>query len=299
MYLMLVLFCGLMAGNTALTKLFQKKTPSGLFHLIIYNIINALFACGFFLVSAKFKINLNVPTIIYSVVYALIICVNLSAQIFAYSKAPVSIVTLMSMGGGILIPSIFGIVRFGEPLTARLIISSVLIITASFLPFVGKRKNEKPFSLAAVLTCLLMFVLAGLSVILLKLYAVDTTVCDSTSMFFLTNAAIVLVCLIALGIYIAKDKAVRSGDGVISNVIHAYKPFHIFLIVSKTALANFSSLVQIIILAEMSASTFSILSSSMSLIGASAISAFLFREKQGIGTVFAVILAIAAIVVNP
>ena len=102
---------------------------------------------------------------IYSVVYALIICVNLSAQIFAYSKAPVSIVTLMSMGGGILIPSIFGIVWFGEPLTARLIISSLLIITASFLPFVGKRGEEKPFSLAAVLTCLLMFVLAGLSVI--------------------------------------------------------------------------------------------------------------------------------------
>ena len=299
MYLMLVLYCGFMTANTALTKLFQKTTPAGLFHLIIYNIINALFACGFFYVSAGFKIAVNVPTVIYSVVYALIICVNLSAQIFAFSKAPVSVVTLMSMAGGILLPSVFGIMWFGEPLTLRLVISSILIIAAAFLPFAGKKDDRKGFSAAAVLTCILMFVLNGASGVLIKLYAVDTTVCDSTSMFFLTNAAIVFVCFIALGIFVANSRELRSEGDVARKILRAYTPLQSLLIVSKTALANFGSIVQVIVLAEMSVSTFSVLSSSMLLVGASAVSAFIFREKQTKGTILAVLFAIAAIAINP
>ena len=288
-----------MTANTALTKVFQKTTPAGLFYLIIYNIINALFACGFFYVSAGFKISINAPTAVYSVVYALIICINLSAQIFAFSKAPVSVVTLMSMAGGILLPSIFGIIWFDEPLTVRLIISSILIITAAFLPFVGKQNEKKELTLSAILTCLLMFVLNGASVILLKLYAVDKSVCDSDSLFFLTNVAIVLVCVAALGVFITKDKSFRAEGDIVKRIFCAYTPVQALLIVSKTAFANLSSLVQVVILAEMSASTFSVLSSSMLLVGASAVSAFIFREKQTKGTILAVIFAIAAIAINP
>ena len=298
MYLLLGVFCGLMTANTALTKVFQKKTPSDFFHLIMYNIINALFACAFFAVSAGFRISLNTPTVIYSVVYAIIICVNLSAQIFAFSKAPVSVVTLMSMAGGVLLPPMFGIVWFNEPLTLRLIVSSILIIIAAFLPFAGKAGEKKRFTLAAVLTCILMFVLSGLSVILIKLYAVDTTVCDSTSMFFLTNVAIVFVCIAALSIFILKSGEMQSSEAF-PKIFRAFTIGQTLLIVSKAALANLSSLVQVVILAEMSASTFSVLNSSLTLIGASAVSAFIFREKQGIGTIFAVIFAIAAIAVNP
>lgn len=301
MYLLLVLFCALMTGNTALTKVFQKKTPSDLFHLIMYNIINALFACVFFFVSAGCKININGPTLVYAVVYALIICVNLSAQIFAFSKAPVSVVTLMTMAGGVLLPSVFGIAWFNEPPTVRLLISSILIITAAFLPFVGKPGEKKRFSLAAVLTCMLMFVLSGLSVILIKLYTsheASGIVCSSTSMFFLTNVAIVFVCIIALTIFVLKNGGFER-DKTMPQIFHAFTLGQTLLIFSKTVLANFSSLVQVIVQAGMSASTFSVLNSSMTLIGASAVSAFLFREKQGLGTLFAVILAIAAIIANP
>lgn len=299
MYLMLVLYCGFMTANTALTKLFQKKTPAGLFHLIIYNIINALFACGFFAVTAKFKVSLNAPTAIYSVVYALIICINLSAQIFAYSKTAVSVVTLVSMAGGILLPSIFGIVWFHDPLTWRLVVSSILIIVAAFLPFVGTKGEKKGFTISSLFTCLLMFVLNGASVILLKLYAVDATVCDSDSLFFYTNVAIVLVCFVALGVFVAKDKELKDEGKIMKRIVCAYTPLQSLLIVSKTALANLGSLVQVVVLAEMSAPTFSVLSSSMLLIGVSAVSAFIFREKQTKGTIFAVIFAIAAIVINP
>lgn len=297
MYLMLVLYCVLSVGGTVLMKVFQKTTSSGLFYLIMYNIINGLFACGFFFVSAGFRINLNLPTVVYAVVYALVICINLSAQILAFSKVSVSVVTIVSMAGGILFPSIFGIIWFDESITWRLVLSSVLIIAASVLPFLSEKEEKeekKSFSLAAMLICFLMAVLAGVSTILIKLYAVDTSVCDSTSMFFLTNVAIVAICFVALVIYMMKNR----GQSV-KSIVFAFSPLQLLTIVSKTAVVNLASIVQVKVLAEMSASTFSVLGSSICLVGTGLASWLIFREKQTKGAILALICAIAAIVVNP
>ena len=292
MYLLLFVSALLMTANTALTKLFQKTTPSGVFHMLVYNLINAAFACVFFWVSAGFKINMNIATVIYAVVYALIICVNLSAQIFAFSRAPVSVVTLMTMAGGVLLPAVFGIVKFGEMLTLKLAVSSVLIIIAAVLPFVGKKGEKKAFSASAVAMCALMFVLSGLSVILLKLYALDERVCDSESMFFLTNAAIVVICIAVLAVMGIKSEE----KGFSGKILRAYTPLQALNIVSKTALANIASVLQVIILAEMAASTFSVLNSALTLLGAGIVSALFFREKQSVPSVAALVLAI---VINP
>ncbi|MBQ3224215.1 MAG: hypothetical protein IJB42_00755 [Oscillospiraceae bacterium] len=295
MYLLLFVSALLMTANTALTKLFQKTTPSGVFHMLVYNLINAAFACVFFWVSAGFKINMNIATVIYAVVYALIICVNLSAQIFAFSRAPVSVVTLMTMAGGVLLPSVFGIMRFGEMLTLKLAVSSVLIIIAAVLPFVGKKGEKKAFSASAVAMCALMFVLSGLSVILLKLYALDARVCNSESMFFLTNAAIVVICIAVLAVMGIKSEE----KGFSGKILRAYTPLQALNIVSKTALANIASVLQVIILAEMAASTFSVLNSALTLLGAGIVSALFFREKQSVPSVVALVLAILAIAINP
>ena len=297
MYLMLVLYCVLSVGGTVLMKVFQKTTSSGLFYLIMYNIINGLFACGFFFVSAGFRINLNLPTVVYAVVYALVICINLSAQILAFSKVSVSVVTIVSMAGGILFPSIFGIIWFDESITWRLVLSSVLIIAASVLPFLSEKEEKeekKSFSLAAMLICFLMAVLAGVSTILIKLYAVDTSVCDSTSMFFLTNVAIVAICVVALVIYMVKNRGQS-----LKSIVCAFSPLQLLTIVSKTAVVNLASIVQVKVLAEMSASTFSVLGSSICLVGTGLASWLIFREKQTKGAILALICAIAAIAINP
>ena len=297
MYLMLVLYCVLNVGGTVLMKVFQKSTSAGLFYLIMYNIINGLFACAFFFVSAGFKISLNLPTVVYAVVYALVICINLSAQILAFSKVSVSVVTIVSMAGGILFPSIFGIIWFSEAITWRLVLSTVLIIAASVLPFVSDKQEKaekKSFSFASVLICLLMSVLAGVSTILIKLYAVDKSVCDSTSMFFLTNVAIVAICFVALVIYMIKNR-----EQSVKSIVCAFSPLQLLTIVSKTAVVNLASIAQVKVLAEMSASTFSVLGSSICLVGTGVASWLIFREKQTKGTVLALLSAIAAIIVNP
>ena len=213
-----------MTSNTALTKVFQKGLGEGIFPLIVYNIINAVIACCFFSISSKFDINLNTATVIYAFVYALIICINLSAQVFAFSKAPVSVVTIVSMAGGILLPTLFGVVWFEENITLRLVLSSVFIMLAAFLPFAGNKGEKKAFSIFTIFICALMFVLNGASVILLKLYAIDEikkNVCDSTSMFFMTNVAILVVCLAALLVFGIKNPVFFTNGKIIPKVFSA------------------------------------------------------------------------------
>ncbi len=297
MYILMLVQALLMTGNTALTKVFQKTSESDLFHLAVYNLINALIACIYFYIAAAFTIDINVPTVIYSVVYALIIFINISVQIIAMAQAPVSVVVLSTMAGGVLIPSVFGIIYFDEPLTVNLVISSILIIVAAVLPFMGKRTNKKKLSGLAAIMCAVMFLLNGASVVLMQLYAKDVRVCDSTSMFFLTNVAIVVICVVVLRLFIMKKTLLKKES--IFEVHKAFNGKQKLTIASKTALANIASILQMIILAKMNASTFAILNSSLSLIGAAAVSALLFGEKQKKSGIVAVALAIIAIIINP
>lgn len=296
MYFLLVLSVLLMTCNTALTKIFQTTTRSDVKSLAMYNLINALIACGFFYVGAGFRVTVNWQTGVYALVYAAIICVNLSAQVYAMTKVTVSLVTLMTVAGGVLIPAVFGIVYYGEVLTIRLALSAVLIIGATVLPFVGQKQNLR-ITPVAILICAILFVLSGASVILMQLYARDSRVCDSQSFFLLTNAVIVLMCLGVLGGVLIKEPG--FGIASIRRLWGIFTGQQVLTIGAKTALANICSILQVLILRQMDASTYAVLNSSLSLIGATAVSALCFREKQGKANGVAVVLAITALIVNP
>ena len=282
MYGLLFLSVAIMTGNTALTKLFQRSVRFDLGSMAMYNLINALFACVFFYVGAGFRIHTNGLTLMYALVYALIICVNLSAQILALTLVPVPVTTLMSVAGGVLLPAVFGIVYYREPLTLRLVLSVILILAATALPLSGEKNTV---GIKGIGACLVMFLLGGGSVILVQLYSRAEGVCDSQSFFFLTNAVIGALCLaLVLG------QGVKLGFGKLT----VFSAKQLGMLGAKTATANIVSMLQVPILRVMEASTYAVLNSSLSLVGAAALSAFGFREKQTKKSILAVLLAIAA-----
>ena len=288
MYGLLLLSVLIMTGNTALTKVFQRSVRFDLKSMAMYNLINALLACVFFFAGAGFRIRVNGPTLGYALVYALIVCVNLSAQILAMTLVPVPVTTLMSMAGGVLIPAVFGVLYNGEALTVRLVLSVVLILAATVLSLSGGFGTVSP---KGVIACVVMFLLGGASVVLVQLYSRAEGVCDSQSFFFLTNAVIALLCLILV-----------LGQGMQSGFVELWNLFslrQLGLIAAKTATANLSSMLQVPILRMMEASTYAVLNSSLSLLGSVALSSFCFREKQTKRSILAVFLAIGAMVVNP
>jgi len=288
MYGLLLLSVFLMTVNTGLTKVFQRSVRFDLKSMAMYNLINALLACGIFFFSAGCRISANLPTLVYALLYAAVICVNLSAQILALALVPVPVTTLMSVAGGVLIPAVFGVMYYGEPLTWRLILSVVLILGATALPLSGG-VGEISFKGAAA--CVIMFLLGGASVILVQLYSRDPRVCDANSFFFLTNGVIALLCLgLVLG------QGFRTGFRELPRLFSLRQ---LGMIAGKTALANACSMLQVPILRQMAASTYAVLNSSMSLLGSVALSTLCFREKQTKKGLLAVLLAIAALAVNP
>ena len=62
---------------------------------------------------------------------------------------------------------------------------------------------------------------------------------------------------------------------------------------------NIVSVLQVVVLAVVPASAYAVLNSSIILIGGFAVSLLVFKEKQSLGNILAVILAIAAIIINP
>lgn len=288
MYGLLLLSVLLMTANTALTKVFQCSVRFDLKSMAVYNLLNALLACVIFFATAGFRIRVNAATLVYALIYAAIICVNLSAQILALALVPVPVTTLMSVAGGVLLPSVFGVVWYGEPLTVRLVLSILLILLATALPLWGGVGAVSGKGAAA---CVVMFLLGGASVILVQLYSRDSGVCDSNSFFFLTNAVIAVLCL---GLTLAGD--IRQG---IKDALFLFSPKQLGMIGGKTVLANLCSMLQVLILRQMAASTYAVLNSSLSLLGSVALSALCFREKQTKKGLLAVLFAIAALAVNP
>lgn len=288
MYGLLLLSVLLTTANTGLTKVFQRSVRFDLKTMSMYNLVNACLACVIFFASAGFRIRVNLPTLVYALIYAAVICVNLSAQILALALVPVPITTLMSVAGGVLIPAVFGVVYYGEPLTWRLVLSVILILTATALPLSGGMGGV---SLKGAAACAVMFLLGGASVILVQLYSRDTGVCDANSFFFLTNLVIALLCLVLV--------LFLKGTGGLRALLRLFSPGQLGMIAGKTVLANGCSMLQVPILRQMAASTYAVLNSSLSLLGSVALSVFCFREKQSKKGLIAVLLAIAALAANP
>ncbi len=297
MYILLVISSLLSVGYTALTKSFQQKTESGIRHLMMYNLINASFGCVYFFIASGFTVDVNMPTFIYAVVYAITDIAMLSFQIFALECVSVSVVAVLAMSGSILIPSLFGITYFGEAVTVRLVISSVLIVTASVLPFIRGKAGDKRLSWKTVFICAMVFLMNGAPVVQMQLYAKDTRVCSSLSYFLLTNIMIVTVCAMMLRFAILK-KSFFSQNGR-REILSIYTLPQAANIGVRTAMMNIASVLQVVVLAVVPASAYAVLNSSIILIGGFLVSLLVFKEKQSIGNILAVILAIAAIVINP
>ena len=297
MYIMLVISSLLSVGYTALTKSFQQKTESGIRHLMMYNLINASFGCVYFFIASGFTVDVNMLTFIYAVVYAITDIAMLSFQIFALECVSVSVVAVLAMSGSILIPSLFGIGYFGEAVTVRLVISSVLIVAASVLPFIRGKAEDKKLSWKTAFICAMVFLMNGAPVVQMQLYAKDTRVCSSLSYFLLTNIMIVTVCATVLRFAILK-KSFFSKNGR-RELLGIYTLPQAANIGIRTAMMNITSVLQVVVLAVVPASAYAVLNSSIILIGGFLVSLLVFKEKQSLGNVLAVILAIAAIVINP
>ena len=289
-YLLLGISAILGMISTVLAKKFQINMFFSKLNFMRYCFINSLVACIYFLAASGFRIELNGITLVFAVVYAVDVFSSLIIQLYVYSAISISLSSVLSMSGTIILPTLFGIVFFKEAVTIRMLLSLVLILLAVVLP--GVKGAQLQRNKKTLIICFIFFGVNGLAVILSQLYAKNPHVCSANSYFFVTNVILGVVCAFYLFRNYIKYGAQQDKKTALSAQ-------QIGNIVIRTVLSNVCAVLSILLLKEMEVSMYTILSAALGLIGNVIISKLVFKEQVDKETLAAVVLAIGAIAANP
>lgn len=284
-YLLFIVLLCIGPANSILNKKFQMGFKNDTIHFVQYNLVNAFFGTVIFLILSGFNISINMPTFIYSIIFSLIVVLSLCNNILMLSTNSIYVSGVTSSAGSLIITTIFGILFFNEPWSARTFVPLILMFFAAIIPYFRKRTT---FTKNQFLICLLSFMLAGWSPVISKFYALDPDVCDTTSWFFLTNALIFIFCGIFLVFYSAKHKSFTFD-------LNFKQAANIF---ARTLLSNISSLLTVVVLGWMDFLFYTIVSSAFGKISSFILSKYCFKEHTTIETYISLVLAITAIVVK-
>lgn len=289
------LFGVVQAGNiisSVLGKKFQLGIKNTLPAMIMYNLINALFGTAYFYLICKCNIEMNLITFLFSVVYALIVINSLAVGTAILSKVSIPFSAIVGMSGSVIGSAFFGVLLFGEPMTAKQSFAMILLVGA--VAVTALKSPELRHKNNSVIVCIWYFLTGFLTSPFIKLYTATPGTLNANSMFFMTNLmSVVIAALYVIFYIIRRGKLVAESDfsGVLNKV-------SIINIASRTAISNINSVIGVIIIAEMDLTMYNILSSSLGLIANGCISKFVFREKLFRENYISIILAILAIIVR-
>ena len=284
---------GIMISIGMLVKVLNKKLQLSMQmdteHLLFYNFLNALFASVCFCVATGFRIELNLITIIFAFVYALIVLASLTMSMLVLSKLSLAFVGVIAGAGGIVWPALFGVVYFGENISLSLICAVLLMLTAAVFPLLeGKTGHSTVKGAVVVPIAVVYFVLCGASAIWSKLYASTPGVCDSKSCFLLVNVILVIGTGGVLYVHFR-----RNSEGRHSSMRKLFTKKQVVNIGTQTIASNICSVLGVLILVKMDVSIYTIVQSSLTLIIGTFISKFYFKEyvtwKNWVSLVLAVV----------
>ena len=193
------------------TKQYQIRAGAG-WRPAIWMLVFANLWMGFLFLSAGgFRLRILPASLLYAVVYAVCAAVNNAASLFAMRLGKVAVVTLFSLSGGLLLPSAYGVIRLGEPLTAGKAAGTRLIVLASFGCLVGKQDERAAGS--SRLLCFAVFVSNGMVSVVTKAHAIRADTGSSREFLTLTSllGLIASAAILLPGLLKRTDEAGAAG----------------------------------------------------------------------------------------
>ena len=114
-------------------------------------------------------------TLIFSFLTGLGFLAELLSSLAALNRAPLSLCTICALGGGVVLPAIFGIFFFGEPLSVIQWFGIAMFLLSAWL-ITPKSSADKSFSIVSALPFIIInFLVNGALSIIGKYYAVCVT----------------------------------------------------------------------------------------------------------------------------
>ena len=299
--LLFVYLCSSVGSNSFTKMKSQELTNASRAKYSLLMILNGILACFFFWMFGGFTVDINLPTLIYALIYAVIVAGSIILTVLVYSLISVSDVSVIRSGCGLVCTAIVGALLFSEEISLKTVLRiAVTFLSVVFVMLESKRgqqhiKQEKRVkgrsgNILLVIMLLLTVIIECANTVTIKYYTLDTRVADENSFFFLTNVLLVIGGAAVFAFECIRDRrVVRESVGI-------FKPRPMISIVGSTFSANIASLVSALIIAEMDISVYTPVTSSIGII-AGFIGSLIYREKLGVLSYIAIAAAIVAVVI--
>ena len=296
--ILLILYCavGIISRVSSKTCSMVVSARTSRVRYLAYLVLTGIIACIVFFILGGFKLTFNLPTLLFSLVFALVCIASVVANLSIYRFSSVAGAVVLSSFGGNLASLVVGATLFREAITERSVIRILFLFVAAVMAFIETKKKEKSerrgMRDTLILGLLLLLLIAagcGNSVTM-KLYGTTEGVSDNNSFFFLTNVVIIVFALIPLIAEIFKSHEVKS------EILPLFRPIPLLAMTANTATSNIMSLLSISIYALMDVSVFNPMASAFGII-AGLVASLIFREKLGLLSYLAAAAAVVAVII--
>ena len=260
-------------------------------------IVNSLVACMFFWCSSGFCLSLNVPTLGYSIVYALVAAVSLLSNLLVYRYASISGVNILSSGCAMICSTAMGWIIFSEQIDERDLIRLSVMLAAVLLVFLDQKRNDckereqkKSNLICLVLVIAVMTLCSCANTVVLKLFAESDAATDENSFFFFTNVALLVGSASVFG------GACACRRGAFRDSIALLRPKRIISVAGNTVCSNIATVISVLIMAQMDLSMYSPISAAIGVV-IGLLGSLLFRERLGVLSYVAAAVACVAVII--
>lgn len=283
--ILLLLTCGIGNLSTIITRNYARKTARIPNSYNIYLLLVSPAASLFFFFSAKGNVALNLPTFLFSLVFAVVSLLSMWLGLVSYQKASLVHASVFVGAGGVVLPFFFEMIFFGEDFSGYRLLSVLVRLITIMIPLIADRNSFRGVGI-----CVIRFFISGLAGIIPKLYIEHPQVMDINVFCFWTNIFIFpIVCAMVL----SRSKPQK----LIQNVRQIHPLFYVSLLVA-IFLGNIGTLMSMQVLEYISATLSSVISSSLSMISITVLSVFLYREPLSKATAISVALSIFAVILS-
>lgn len=202
-YLLLILSAALFASQFLFNQLFRKQCGSSSEASLLFMLYTSL--AGFFLIFVinGFRLEFSVFSLWIAVLCSVVNLLYTAASLKAFETVNLSVYSVFSMLGGMLLPSVFGILFRDETLTTGKLVCFLFICAALFFTTDRRAKKSKNayFYYAAV------FLLNGFTGVLSVIHQSGASAVDSCSYLMHTR---LISLLLSAAIYALKYRSFPS-----------------------------------------------------------------------------------------
>ena len=200
---------------------FQQSYGTDLKASLVFSLYKSVVIIIIMLIIAGFKVEFTVFSLIMAAIYAAVGMLMSYYSLKAFSVANLSVFSVFSMLGGMILPFFLGVIFYDEPLTIFKILCCLLIVGAVLLNIRRGEQNKK-----ALLYYFAVFVFNGMAGVISKIHQSSArTHVDSTGFMIWSSIVTVVICAAWLlvsyrRIPIIKGKSILfvTGYGVFNGV---------------------------------------------------------------------------------